>query len=368
MVARTLHRLPPALAACCLAALLLAVTGADMMLPAWVVPAYRTFLGRFAGIVLDSFPFLLLGVSLSALVQEFVPDAAVRRLAPRRTAPGIVFGGLLGLALPLCECGLVPLVRRLIGKGMPAYIGFVYLAAGPVINPAALLSTWAAFPDRPSLMLFARAGLAFAIAAAIGMLMRRRLETDPPLKAFPAGEACHPHGCSCAAHTHAHAPTHMQVPARDGSGGSDGGRTGRRRAPFARRLGSAAVHAFHEFADTGRYILAGAFLAALAQSLLPASALTGFSSHPAAAYAAAMGGAFLLSLCSSSDAFVAAVFAGAIGTGPVLAFLVFGPAVDLKSTMMLLAVFRRSVVVRFVLLAALAAGFGSAALVRLTGL
>jgi len=366
MVARTLHRLPPTLAACCLAALLLAVTGADMMLPEWVVPAYRTFLGRFAGIVLDAFPFLLLGVSLSALVQEFVPDAAVRRLAPRGTAPGIVFGGLLGLALPLCECGLVPLVRRLIGKGMPAYIGFVYLAAGPVINPAALLSTWAAFPDRPSLMLFARAGLAFAAAAAIGLLMRRRLEKAPPLKAFSSGESCHLHGCSCEAH--AHAPTHMQVPARDGSGGSDGVGTGRRRAPFARRLGSAAVHAIHEFADTGRYILAGAFLAALAQSLLPASAMTGFSSHPAAAYAAAMGGAFLLSLCSSSDAFVAAVFAGAIGTGPVLAFLVFGPAVDLKSTMMLLAVFRRSVVVRFVLLAALAAGFGSAALVRLTGL
>jgi uncharacterized membrane protein YraQ (UPF0718 family) len=59
-----------------------------------------------------------------------------------------------------------------------------------------------------------------------------------------------------------------------------------------------------------------------------------------------MGFAYILSLCSTSDAFVASSFVNTFTTGSLLTFLVFGPMLDFKGTLMLLSVFKT----KFVLL------------------
>ena len=61
-----------------------------------------------------------------------------------------------------------------------------------------------------------------------------------------------------------------------------------------------------------------------------------------------MGLAFFLSLCSEADAFIGASFRNLFPAPSILAFLVYGPMIDLKNMIMLLSVFRAKFV--FILL------------------
>ncbi|HCX61767.1 MAG TPA: permease, partial [Clostridiales bacterium] len=57
--------------------------------------------------------------------------------------------------------------------------------------------------------------------------------------------------------------------------------------------------------------------------------------------------AFVLSLCSSSDAVVARSFANQFPMGALMGFLVFGPMMDIKNVMMLSSGFSKSFIGRF---------------------
>ena len=95
----------------------------------------------------------------------FVPSACGRRCAESVD--------VLGFAFPVCECGVVPVVRRLFNKGLPMWVGITFLLAAPVINPIVLVSTYVAFGFGPVLIgrivftviVSIGAGLVFALGA-----------------------------------------------------------------------------------------------------------------------------------------------------------------------------------------------------------
>ncbi|WP_254352161.1 permease [Paenibacillus dendritiformis] len=91
------------------------------------VPVDPAFLGSATTIgislVIEALPFLMLGVAVSAVLHEFVPGGYIARWIPRHPLAGVVTASLIGVLLPLCECGMVPVVRGLIQKGMPVYVG-----------------------------------------------------------------------------------------------------------------------------------------------------------------------------------------------------------------------------------------------------
>lgn len=73
----------------------------------------------FQGLLLEALPFLLLGVAISALACWLLPQTGWIRLLPRQPLLAPVVGALMGFALPACECGNVPIARRLIASGAP---------------------------------------------------------------------------------------------------------------------------------------------------------------------------------------------------------------------------------------------------------
>src|SRR5919206_269388 len=93
----------------------------------------------------------------------------------------------------------------------------------------------------------------------------------------------------------------------------------------------------------GRFLLLGATLAALVQTFLPQSVIGGVAGVPILSVVVMMGLAIVLSLCSESDAFIAASFVQ-FGVAAQLAFLVFGPMVDFKLGALYTGTFRRPVV------------------------
>ena len=69
----------------------------------------------FSGIFVQALPFLALGVLLSALIAVFITPDRLSRWLPRRTSTAVLAAAVSGAALPGCECGSVPVARRLYG-------------------------------------------------------------------------------------------------------------------------------------------------------------------------------------------------------------------------------------------------------------
>lgn len=291
--------------------------------------AWSTFTTVFLGIFIEAVPFLMLGTIASGIVEVFVDPNVLKQFQTRSALLSAFSGGLMGLFFPVCECGVVPLVRRLFRKGLPVSAGIAFLLAAPVINPIVILSTGAAFGFGKVLAL--RVGITFLIALIVGLIFSVAktpweillptqwisTETSALGSENPAiPQACgHEHHCSCdAQHT---------VPL----------------TTFTRIVQLLQV-ALDEFFEMGRYLILGSLIAAGMQTFIPQTLLLEIGKGPVLSVVVMMVLAILLSICSTVDAFVVLSFSGTFSLGGILAFLVFGPTVDIKTIMMYLRVFR----------------------------
>ena len=83
---------------------------------------YKRLLLDFTSIIYEALPFIVLGVVLAGLLEEFVPQQFMSRVMPKSRVLGIGLGALLGSIFPMCECGIVVVMRRLLRKGLPLEI------------------------------------------------------------------------------------------------------------------------------------------------------------------------------------------------------------------------------------------------------
>jgi uncharacterized membrane protein YraQ (UPF0718 family) len=287
----------------------------------YLLQRFQTFVTIFLGIFIEAVPFLLAGSIVSGVIAVFVDQSMIDRYLPRRALPGAIAGGLMGMAFPVCECGVVPVVRRLYEKGLPISIGIAFLLAAPVVNPVVILSTYSAFGWGP--MLLGRLIFTLLIAVTVGYLFSR---AQPDEVLLPDVYAAHCDACT--------------VKPAAGAG----------KSPLPARLTQSFNLAGDDFLDMVRYLIVGSMLAASMQTLIPQSALLGVGQGPIVSVLVMQGLAFLLSICSTVDAFVALAFTTTFTTGAILSFLVFGPMVDIKSSLMFLGVFQRRVVVYLIVI------------------
>lgn len=264
----------------------------------------------FLGIFIEAAPFLLLGTLASWLVDEFVDQKTMQRWMPRNRFLGVLTGSMMGLFFPVCECGVVPLVRRLFRKGMPVSAGIAFLLAAPVLNPVVIFSTASAFGVGK--VLFLRIGMTLTIAIITGLVFSSADNTWEILR--PTAWSANPH-----AHQ------------------GDGQGAARKFWPAVTNIFSAAMD---EFFEMGKFLVIGATIAAAMQTFFPQALLLNLAEGPLLSTAVMMALAILLSICSTVDSFVALGFVNTFPLGAILAFLVFGPMVDIKSSLMFWRVFR----------------------------
>lgn len=278
----------------------------------------QIFASITTAIFIEAAPFLLIGSLLASLFEVYAEENLIARLVPKQPAKGVLFGLFIGLLLPTCECGIVPIVRRMLGKGVPAATAITYMFAAPVINPIVILSTYVAF--RGNLwMVSGRLAMVALPAAAMGWVLSGSTNREILLSKISA-HSCHD---GCCGHAQNH-PGHNH---------------GRPRG----RLLAVLRHTASEFLNMGKYLLLGAIITALFKTLAPAGALNLFESSEPLAIIAMMALAILLSVCSEADAFVAASFSS-FPPAAQLAFLAIGPMVDLKLIAMFSAVFKRRII------------------------
>jgi uncharacterized membrane protein YraQ (UPF0718 family) len=281
------------------------------------------FTSVFLGIFIEAVPFLLLGTLASGLVEVFFNREELARVLPRQPLLAALTGSMLGLFLPVCECGVVPLTRRLFHKGVPSAVGISFLLAAPVINPVVLASTYAAFGLSPlfwgrialTLGVAVITGLVFALQPDVNQILRDPLPLNP-----------------------------VETPIIVSSTNTV------TKVPLGQRLRQMVVIAGDEFFEMGRYLVIGSMMAALLQTFVPQQLLASLGRGPVLSVVVMAAIAVLLSVCSTVDAFIALAFIGQIPTGALLSFLVYGPMVDIKSTIMFTRVFRRRGVIYLVFL------------------
>lgn len=274
----------------------------------WFWFSLPDFAYSFLSVVLEGVPFILAGVVLSGLIDAFLPPRVLARLLPRHPAGGILLGGALGAILPMCECGIVVVIRRLLQKGLPLSSAMAYMLAAPVVNPIVAVSTYAAFRGQgPLEMMLCRIALSFAVAAVIASIvhfLRRAWVLRPDLVAAPVID------------------DHPDV------------RSGKEKSAAAVRAATG------DFLDVTVFFVLGAAVATLFNTSVNQQVIMPLADDRALAVGSMMALAALLSLCSTSDAFVAATFT-AFPSAAKLAFMSFGPVVDLKLFFIYGLVFRK---------------------------
>lgn len=287
-----------------------------------VVNQFSNFTTVFLGIFIEAAPFLLLGTVASGLVEVFVSREEIARLFPRHAVLATFAGAVMGFAFPVCECGVVPLTRRLFKKGLPVSAGIAFLLAAPILNPVVLASTFAAYGF--GTVLLARFGMGLIVALGVGLVFA--LNERPMRLLQPQAFA----------------------PITGGSG--EIAVSIAPVQPIRERFGQAMRIAADEFFEMGRYLVLGSVLAALMQTVVPQSTLLALGSGAVVSVVVMQVLAYILSVCSTVDAFLSLAFVNSFTTGSILGFLVFGPMADIKSTLMFLGVFRRKYVAYLIVL------------------
>lgn len=113
------------------------------------------------------------------------------------------------------------------------------------------------------------------------------------------------------------------------------------------------THSIDEFFDTGRYLIIGGLIAAGMQTYLPTRVMLTLGSTKILAIVIMLILAFTMSLCSEADAFIGSSLLSLFGTAPVVAFLVFGPMVDIKNLLMMKRYFNGRFIVSLIALIAI---------------
>lgn len=275
------------------------------------------FSTRFLGIFVEAVPFLLLGSITSGLIEIFVKADDLLRWLPKNRFGAAVGGTFLGILFPVCECGVVPVTRRLFTKGLPMSMGIAFLLAAPFMNPIVFASTYIAFGFGP--VFIGRFVITAIVAITVGTIISSFSQPEEVLK---------PQSMNTLGNIQPNLST----------------------VPFRSKFLRSMYIAGDEFFEMGRFLIVGCALAAAMQTLVPQESLLTLGTGPVLSVVFLQILAFILSVCSTVDSFLALAFVNTFTTGSIIGFLSFGPMVDIKSTLMFTGVFKRKIVLYLIAL------------------
>jgi uncharacterized protein len=289
-----------------------------------LLPSYGSLQGDFSitflAILFEALPFMLLGSLAGGLIEVFMPSQVMDRWLGGRNYLAVLLGAGLGAVFPVCECAIIPVVRRLLRKRVPFSAAIAYLLGGPIVNPVVAASTAVAYSN-DWVIVGARIGFGYLIATIVAFLMGHIYRNKPAIKPLGFQMATDPvYRC-----------------------GSIG-------IYLSSRLLHTLHHAADDFFEVGKFLVIGSFIAALLRSMVPISVFDTMIASPWLAILLMMILAVSLNLCSEADAFIAASFSTVLPGSAQLAFMVLGPMLDIKLLLMYLPVFKKRVIITLALL------------------
>lgn len=279
----------------------------------------------FVGTYLQAIPFLFMGILLSSAIQVFVSSDLIERVFPKNLTLGMLFGVLGGFCLPVCDCVSIPVFRSLVKKGVPLPAAVVFMTAAPVINPVVMLSTYHAYNGNVKVVL-ARVILGIVCSLLIGFCFAKE-------KHSILLDSNHIHTCSCGCHNHnhCHESNHSHIERHN-------------------KLKEFIAHSKDEFFEIGKYLIIGIGVSTLFQIILGNNLVLKEKFNLPISLLVMMVLAFLLSLCSSSDAIVSKGLGANFPFGASMGFMVFGPMMDIKNIILMSNLFSKKFIFKLIFL------------------
>ena len=270
----------------------------------------------FSSIVIEALPFILIGAVLASFMQVYISNNIFNKIISKNKLLGSIQAGIIGVFLPVCECATVPITKGLLNKNVPLNVAITYMLAAPIVNPLVILSTYYAFDGNIKVVL-SRVGIGFSISVIAGLLMLCLSGENNIFIDNGEGELQGKCLCGCSE-------------IDDNSS----------------KLIRLLKHTSLEFYEIGKYFIVGATLAAIFQTFVPRDIIFYFENSAVLSIIILMAFSFLISLCSEADAFVASTFMNRFSLGSITGFLIIGPMIDLKNTIMLFSIFKKSFVIK----------------------
>lgn len=268
-------------------------------------------------VLIESLPFIVLGITLSIVVQLWIPQRWLFRILPANRFGRRFVISLLGMFLPVCECGNVPLARGLVARGYSVSDSMTFLLAAPIINPVTIITTHQAFGFDDGILVGRILG-AILIANVLGWVFSLHPNPESLLTTRFAAQ--------CAVGPSATSASRMQ-----------------RSSDMFLREATVLMPA----------LIVGSLVAGAIQVLVQRETLVALGQDPLLSVLAMMLLAFVISICANVDSFFILPFADTFLPGSILAFLLLGPIVDIKMLALLRTTYRNSTLVRLTVLTAL---------------
>src|SRR5215211_1803987 len=270
-------------------------------------------------IVVEALPFVILGALVSVIVRLFAPTERILRLLPKRPLLRRLSISLFGTFMPVCECGNVPVARGLVIRGLSVAESTTFLLAAPIINPVTLLATSQAFRLDPSIVWIRMAGGLLIANLVGGLIALYKDQMELVSKGFyntlcevGAADELHDHDHHDHDHDHHYASNRWWDRWQEG-----------------------IVIFRDEVSLMLKVLCLGALIAGATQVFVPRDVLTSLGSDPFLSILAMIALAFIISICANVDAFFALAYSNTFTVGSIVAFLVFGPMIDIKMLTMM---------------------------------
>ncbi|GFE71542.1 permease [Chroococcus sp. FPU101] len=311
----------------------------------------------FLSLLVEAIPFLLLGVLLSSALLILIDERKLIQGMPRHPLLGSLIGSCIGFIFPVCECGNVPVARRLLIQGMPTSVALGFLLAAPTINPIVIWATWTAFRDQPEVVIL-RVVFSLMIATIISWIfstqtnlasilqpfLANRINQLPPTKLSP--EPVRATSMLLQSGTYILGKTEKPLRLDNNLALL----SNKMREP--KRFQAFLDNVVQELRELGGMLVIGSAIASCIQVFIPREVILNLGQDPMTSIVAMMLLAGIVSICSTVDAFFALSFASSFTTSSILAFLVFGPMIDLRSMGLMLSIFRPRILIYLFILAA----------------
>lgn len=308
----------------------------------------------FLSLLVEAIPFLLLGVLLSSAMLLFIDERQLILKFPKNPILGAFVGSCIGFLFPVCECGNIPVARRLLMQGVPTSITFGFLIAAPTINPIVIWSTWTAFRDQPEIVVF-RVIFSLAIATIIASLFSLQKEPQPLLQPFLANRLNTILRYSKSVNK-SELPNLSMLLQSGTFLLQEQGKITKLDSSLSLSQ-SAKIRLFfdnivQELRELGGMLIIGSAIASAIQVFIPREVILSLGQGTISSILVMMVLAAIVSICSTVDSFFALSFASTFTTSSLLAFLIFGPVIDIKAIGLMLSIFKPKIIIYFFALAA----------------
>lgn len=278
---------------------------------------FREWSTSFVEIILEGLPFILIGAIASAIIQLFTTEEIIKKIIPKNKFIAVIIASLAGLVMPICECAIIPITKSLIKKKVPIGIAITFMLSVPIVNPIVILSTFYAFNDFKIVIIRLVGGIVTAIL--VGFIVESlSINKNILISRNTYGDLC---DCGCMATDYFKKKSKLRL---------------------------CIEHSNKEFINIFKYYIFGAFLSSAFMTIIDKDMLKDLGSRKMLSIIIMMALAFLLSLCSEADAFIAKGFLEHFSIPAISAFLILGPMMDLKNAIILGSYFKKSFIFKLI--------------------